>query len=349
MAAEKRQLTAALVGAGGIARSLHIPAHRQAEGSALKWVCSSHLPDAEQFALQYTIPRWTDKLEEVLADPQVDWVDIATPNSTHEQIAVQCLRAGKHVLCQKPMTAGLDSAKRMVEEAERAGRQLGVYMCFRGDPALQLLKRCADAGRFGRIISYRGRMISSNGYRLQEGDWRMAEQAGSLELLGVHLIDLFLWFHGNIRSVQAYSNTLYASMTGDDVTTAIYGFADGVSAVMETTYSSYVGPDTPMYVFEVNGTEGWASYRMEQGGLRIQLAEGYDDVSDRSGIQLEANRITELQFSTYKDSIDVHQAFINAVAEGRPFGIDGRTGLEHIKVMERTLQAAKAGQRLDIG
>ncbi|MCR8632048.1 Gfo/Idh/MocA family protein [Paenibacillus radicis (ex Xue et al. 2023)] len=339
-------LKAALIGIGGIAKALHLPAHQAVNGSRLKWLCDPNIHKAHAAAQQFGIPYWTDDPDSVWSDPEVDWVDIAVPNRFHEAVTIACLESGKHVLCQKPMADTLDAARRMVDASIRCGRQLGIYMCFRGDPGIQQLRRLIRQGNFGEMISLRGRMISSNGFHIQKGQWRMEEASGALDLLGVHMIDLFAWLHSDIEWVQAYSNTLHAPMKGDDVTTAIYGLAGGVTAVLETTYSSFVHTDTPLYVLEINGTAGWARYVLDSGQLTMQLQDSYTD----GQLVYIAGTVSE---STFPHTLsgggalpNVHQSFVDALREDRPFEIDGHCGARALHVMSCTRQAATAHARV---
>ncbi|MNI21228.1 Inositol 2-dehydrogenase/D-chiro-inositol 3-dehydrogenase [compost metagenome] len=344
----KTPFIAALIGTGGIARALHLPAHQALSGSKLKWVCDIDADAARSIAEQFSIPNWTQDISLILTDPEVDWVDVAVPNRYHESVSIQCLESGKHVLCQKPLADTLEGAARMVETSVRAGRQLGMYMCFRGDPGLVLLRRLIQDGSFGGVISLRGKMISSNGFNLQEGDWRMDDASGALDLLGIHMIDLFAWLHSDIEWVQAYSNTLYTSMKGDDITTAIYGLSGGVTAVLETIYSAFVTSTTPLYVLEVNGTSGWGRYILESGRLSIQMKNDFTE----GNLLYQAGSIAEYTFphtlSGGRALPGVHQSFVDALREQKLFELDGKCGARAMQVMACTRQAAITQIRVDL-
>jgi|GEM_PF-2257433 len=343
-----KRLTSALIGAGRIAQSLHLPAHLQIQGSALKWVCDTNEEAARSLAEQHGIPNWTGRLADVLADAEVDWVDVAVPNRFHEAVTVQALQAGKHVLCQKPMADSVEAAERMAATAAAAGRQLGMFMCFRGDEALRLVRAMIREGAFGSIISFRGKMLSSKGTTLREGDWRMDDASGALDLLGIHLLDLFAWLHSDIEWVQAYANTLYAQMKGDDITTAVYGLKDGATAVMETFYSSYTYPGMSLYTLEVNGTDGLAQYKMDTGELTLQLRHDYQ----AGATTCKGGQATRLKLAhALKDGealANEHQAFVDALHSGQPFEADGAAGLQALRVLYATREAARSGQRLAV-
>jgi predicted dehydrogenase len=173
----------------------------------------------------------------------------------------------------------------------------------------------------------------------------MKGASGALDLLGVHLIDLFAWMHSDIEWVQAYSTTLHASMRGDDVTTAIYGLADGVTAVMETTYCSFLNEQTPLYIIEVNGTKGNAVYCLERGQLHLQL---------KDSIQNETITYTEGTWAHFQFEHtfvgggalhQVHQDFVNCLQLNKPYMVNGTTGKKAIQVIEATRKAAKSGVR----
>lgn len=341
------KLRAALIGTGSVAHGLHIRAHQRLDRSVLSWVCDTNGEAAESFARTYGIPHWTTGLEEVLQAPDVDWIDIATPNGTHKALAVRALQAGKHVLCQKPLATSVTDAKEMIGIARQAGRQLGIYMSYRGDQGVHLLKEWMDDGKFGRMISLRAKTISGGGLHYKAGMWRMVEAAGALNLLGVHMIDLFLWLGGEARWVQAYSNTLHAPIAGDDVTTAIYGWDNGVTAVLETSICSFVNDKTPISLLEINGTEGWARYRLESGELVFQLsgdAHGPD-------CHYRAGEIGTRLFPTFHSDTNIHRIhrdFVQSIQAGTPVALDGTIGCKALQIMEATLAAAKEGKRTGI-
>jgi predicted dehydrogenase len=343
-----KELTSALIGTGAIARSLHLPAHRRLTGSLLKWVCNTSAQSARSAAEEFGVPLWTVRLEDVLNDSSVDWVDVAVPNEHHEAVTIRCLEAGKHVLCQKPMAPTVEATERMTAAAERAGRQLGIYMCFRGDPAVRLIRDLVRQGRFGKLISLRGKMISDKGLQLQPGQWRMEGASGALDLLGVHLIDLFSWIYSEIEWAQAYSATLHAPMKGDDVTTAVYGLSGGVTAVLETTYCSYLNEHTPLYTLEVNGTDGTAVYAMDHGRLSLQLKEDYR--SDSFTYQAGTWNSYKFEHALWGGGSlpQVHQDFVHALLAGKPFDIGGDAGSRAIRVVEATRKAALTGKRIHL-
>ena len=141
----------------------------------------------------------------MLARDDIDVVTIATPNSSHEQIAVEALQAGKHVLCEKPLALSLDGARRMAAVAQATGRVNSVNYRYRWVPSARYLKELLESGEVGAV-----RQVFMNYFNAAVLDpttpiqWRQtrAEGGGILADIGSHLIDLALWLLGPIRQVR---------------------------------------------------------------------------------------------------------------------------------------------------
>ncbi len=129
-----------------------------------------------------------ESLEALLADPSVDMVTIATPNDVHEELAVAALRAGKHVICEKPVTLSLESLERIIAVANEEGKLFSVHQNRRFDVDALAIKKIVDSGELGYAINLESRIHGSRGI---PSDWRGLKQYGGGMLYdwGVHLID----------------------------------------------------------------------------------------------------------------------------------------------------------------
>jgi predicted dehydrogenase len=303
--------------------------------------------NAKTLAREYNIPSWTGNYEDVLADKEVDWLDISTPNSTHAALTIQALRTGKHVLIQKPMATSVEEAEKMLEAAREAKKSLSVYMCFRGDPGVHAIRELILSGVLGGIISIRGAMISAGGFSLRKG-WRQQEGSGALEQLGTHMIDLFAFLTGSIEWVNAEMNTLYAPMEGDDVTFALLGLGLGLTGIMETTYCSFVSAHTPMYVLEVNGTQGTIRYQLETGQMTVQMKEDAEigPYSYKAG-----SGVSHFQFEHTLGGGAVHHAhqqFIDKLTDDQPDYSGAVQGIRTLQVIRAIRESAAAGRKVHI-
>ena len=152
--------------------------------------------------------RTYNSLDDMLGDPEVDIVTIATPNDVHEDIAVRSLKAGKNVICEKPVTMSSESLERMIAAAEESGKLFSVHQNRRYDDYFVEMKRIADEGVIGDIISIESRIHGDHGV---PGDWRKTVEAGGGMLYdwGVHMIDQQLWMLGyDVDRVYAHFDYL---------------------------------------------------------------------------------------------------------------------------------------------
>ncbi len=149
-----------------------------------------------------------ESLEAMLADPTVDIITIATPNDVHEDIAIKTMNAGKHVICEKPVTMSCESLDRMIAASEKNGKLFSVHQNRRLDDYFVRMKKLAEDGDIGEIISLESRIHGDHGV---PGDWRKTVEAGGGMLYdwGVHMIDQQLWMLGyDVDRVYAHFDYL---------------------------------------------------------------------------------------------------------------------------------------------
>ena len=155
------------------------------DGCDLAWCCDASEEARARFAGQYQRTRFTDDLAEVLADPALDAVAIATPVPTHAELAVRVLEAGKHCFVEKPLAQSVADAQLAVDAAHSAGRTLMVGHLLEYHPGVQKLKELSDSGELGDEIYY------IYGNRLNLGKLRTDENA--LWSLGAHDVSVVLY------------------------------------------------------------------------------------------------------------------------------------------------------------
>ena len=220
-----------LIGCGGIAKGAHIPAYL-AEGRA-KIVALCDIKKDRAEALKKTLFRDADVYEdyrELLKDESIDYVDICTPNYLHSVIAVDALNAGKHVLCEKPDAVSVEEALKMKEAAERNGKRIMVIRNNRYIPVSRKIKDMADDGFFGEFYAGRCGWIRRRGIPGKGGWFTTKEQSGGGPLidLGVHMIDLAVWFMGNPKPVAVSGTTFSKFADAEKMDSASSKFGDRV-------------------------------------------------------------------------------------------------------------------------
>lgn len=192
-----------------------------------------------------------ESLDAVLADDSVDVVLVATPNDVHKEIAIKALQAGKHVICEKPVTIHSADLLEIVEAAKQAGKIFTVHQNRRWDEDFLIVKHIAETKQIGEVFRIESRVQGANGI---PGDWRQLKAYGGGMLLdwGVHLLDqLLLLTDSKIDSVAAEFSTILGTEV-DDGFTAHIRFRDELTAVIEVGTTNYV--TLPRWY--VKGTEG---------------------------------------------------------------------------------------------
>ena len=196
------KLNIAVVGCGRIAMNAHFPAFAQMDTIHIKYACDLIEEKAQAMKEQYPDVEYviTD-YKVALADPDVDAVYVLTPNYAHYTVAMDALKAGKHVFCEKPITVNYALSKEMADAANAAGKMLNIGVCNRFHKSVEELERLNREGKFGNIYhvycSFRGfRSIPGLG-----GAFTTKAQSGGGVLIdwGVHFFDLILYILGGAK------------------------------------------------------------------------------------------------------------------------------------------------------
>ena len=239
----------ALIGYGGMG-SWHVSKLRTMKGIRIMGIYDI-LPERRKAAEKdglYAYPT----LEALLDDPKVEIVTIATPNDFHRPLAIAAMRAGKHVISEKPVTPSSDELQLMLDVARETGRVLTVHQNRRWDEDFVTAKKIIDDGTLGPVFHIESRVHGSRGL---PGDWRHLKTKGGGIVLdwGVHLLDQILQIK-KCPVVSVYSRFFY--ITCDEVEdgfTSLLTFGDGTTALVEVETSNFV--ELPRwYILGENGT-----------------------------------------------------------------------------------------------
>ncbi len=195
---------------------------------------------------------------DMLKDPAVDIVTIASPSGSHMEPAVAAARAGKHVIVEKPIEITLDRIDRILEAHDKAGTKIGGIFNGRFTETAQIFKKAVTQNRFGRLtfgMAY-GPWWRDQSY-YDEGGWKGTQQydgGGALMNQGIHTIDMLQWLMGPVKSVQAFAATLaHKRIEVEDTGSAAVEFASGALGTIACTTSMWPGH---FRIVEVAGDEG---------------------------------------------------------------------------------------------
>ena len=209
--------TVAVIGCGRISHSAHFPALSKIDGVRIKYACD--LIEEKAIKAKEMYPRVENVITDykiALADPEVDAVFVLTPNYAHYTVTMDALAAGKHVMCEKPVTVNYELSCEMAEAAEKYGKMLNIGVCNRYNKSIELLEEMNRNGEFGNIYhvycSFRAhRCIPGLG-----GAFTTKSQSGGGVLIdwGVHFLDLILYILGGAKLVNATADA-YCEMAKD--------------------------------------------------------------------------------------------------------------------------------------
>ena len=219
-----------IIGIGGIANASHIPAYLQNDHAQVVALCDIDVKRAETARKKFfrKAAVYSDYME-LLADENVDAVDICTPNFLHAEIAIEAFRAGKHVLCEKPDAVSVEAAEQMYAAAAEAEKTLMVIRNNRFNLNSAYLKRFIEKDRMGDIYAARAVWRRRRGIPGKGGWFTTKELSGGGPLidLGVHMLDLAWWLMG-CPAVEAVTGNTFAMFTDNTAPSSDTQFGDAV-------------------------------------------------------------------------------------------------------------------------
>jgi predicted dehydrogenase len=332
----------------------------------LRAICGRNKENATAFAEKWGYDSVETDWRELIARDDIDAIDICTPNNSHAEIAIAAAKAGKMVLCEKPLSMTVAEGEEMCAAIEAAGVANTVWYNYRRVPAVTLAKQLIDEGRLGRIFHYRANFlqdwtISTDLPQGGAGLWRLdAKEAGSGvtgDLLA-HCIDTAIWLNGGVKDVTAMTETFIKervhtatgekqAVTIDDACSFMCHFDNGSLGLFEST--RYARGHKALYTFEINGEHAsikWDLHdlnRLEYFDHRDDsLVRGWHDVHVSDGDMPYLDKWWVPGLCIGYEHTFVHQVadFFKALDEGGECNPTFRDALETQKVVEAVLDSA---------
>ncbi|MBP8257733.1 MAG: Gfo/Idh/MocA family oxidoreductase [Opitutaceae bacterium] len=340
----------------------------------LKAACGRDGAKTKSFADTWGYESVETDWKRLIERADIDVIDIAAPNNVHSEIALAAAKAGKMILCEKPLAMNSPEALKMVKAVEKAKVPNMVWYNYRRIPAVSLAKQIIDEGKLGRVFHYRAKFlqdwtISADVPQGGPGTWRLDVAVAGSGVTGdllAHCIDTALWLNGGIQSVTATTETFVkerkhagtgkmAKVGIDDASLFLARFRNGSLATFEAT--RYARGHKALYTFEINGEHGsiswdlhdlhrlqWFDHR-DSGALR-----GWRSIHVTDGDHPYMRRwwVPGLQIG-YEHSF-VHQVadFIEGIESGKPAAPTFRDGLATDYVTDAVLASAGTGRWVNV-
>ena len=351
-------ITVAIVGCGRIAQNAHFPALAAIPGVRIKYACDLIIEKAQAMKEKYP-----EMVEEVitdyhiaLADPEVQAVFVLTPNYAHYTVTMDSLRAGKHVMCEKPVTVSYALSCEMAEEAEKQGLMLNIGVCNRYHQSVVELERLNREGKFGNIYHVccsfrRFRSIPGLG-----GDFTTKSQSGGGVLIdwGIHFLDLILFILGGPKlknlTCDAYSEMAkdmtaykYHGMWAEDTSDVVNGTND-----VDDFITGYIRTENASISFNgawaqnLDKDEMYVDFLGDKGGARLTYC---DQFFFSDGATLES-------YTTSHDIPNMYELEDAAFFESIATGVKNRNNivniLESMKLLDALYRSAEAREEITL-
>jgi 1,5-anhydro-D-fructose reductase (1,5-anhydro-D-mannitol-forming) len=265
-----------IIGCGDVTEVKSGPGFQKARASALVAVMRRNAALAEDYARRHGVPRWYSDADQLIADPEVDAVYIATPPSSHKQYALAAARAGKPVYVEKPMALNGAECDEMIEACRQAGVPLWVAYYRRAQPKFLAVRDLLIAGeigavRFARVLLQRVPVPAET--QPATRTWRFAPEVsggGHLLDMGSHMLDLLDFFLGPVRAGQGIAVSQARLYPAEDSVVANLAFDRGVLGVGVWNSASHAPAD----VIELVGDRGELRFACFDPSPIILIREG---------------------------------------------------------------------------
>lgn len=346
---EEKIIRVGIIGCGKIAQVRHIPEYAANPRAKLTGFVDFVASRAEEMAARYGGKAYASE-EELLADPEIDAVSVCVANAAHADVTLKALRAGKHVLCEKPMAVTMEQCREMVAQAERSGKYLMIGQNQRFAPAHVKAKQLLESGVIGTVRTFKtcfGHDGPDN-WSIDSGtsNWffdKSKSAFGAFADLGVHKTDLICFLlNSRVAEVQASITTLDKldkegrPVEVDDNAVCIYRMESGAVGTMTASWSYYGREDNSTVLY---GTEGiMGIYADPQHSIVVHKKDGGTLYYDTDAIQTNACQ-------TNSGIID---AFVDALSRGEEPPVSGREVLASMEAVFAAAEAARTGTTIKL-
>jgi predicted dehydrogenase len=349
-----KKLKVGVIGLGGIANT-HVPGWKASPYTEL--VAGSDINPAvfEAWKEKYGVTRFSEDAAELINDPQIDIIDICTPNMYHAPQAIAALQAEKHVLCEKPLAPTPDEIRQMIAARDRSGKLLMTAQHFRFRGISQAVKEEIASGTLGSIYHARAWMLRRSGLPVSPTFIYKKHSGGGPTIdIGVHILDLTLWLMGHPKpvAVSGVARTELAHHTGsftswgrkpvpqdidvEDFAAAFVRFETGATLVLEVSWllhHNVTGEDARVWLYGTEGGCEWPQANFMSSNYTTRQL-------DTRSLQLTA------------DTMEPHALecveFARAVAEGLPSPVPAEHSLHVQTILDGIYRSQAAGKEVSV-
>jgi predicted dehydrogenase len=344
-----KKLRVGIIGAGGIAQYAHIPGYQKIEGVEVAALSDINRETLKAAAEKFGVKKTYTDYRKMLATEKLDAVSVCTPNAHHAAPTIAALKAGAHVMVEKPIAMNADEGRQMVAAGRKAKRLLMMAFNQRWSAANRYLRREVEGGALGNV--YYGEAV----YMRRSGipGWgvfvdKELSGGGPLIDVGVHMLDLALWLMGHPKPKSAFGSAYAAfgkrtdwfagmgqwdakKFSVEDFGVGLVRFETGATLLLKASWAANIGED--QHHVMLMGTEGGLNtspprvFRLEQGAL----------------VDVAPQRLPNVD--TYAEEM---VQFVKAIREGKPSPVPGEHGLMATAILDAIYQSAQIGAEVAV-
>lgn len=324
----KKELKFAIVGCGRIGN--RHAGHINNNGTLMA-VCDIEFDKAEILAKEYNANAYTS-IDDMLAnEPEIDLVAICSPNGLHAEHTIQSLKAGFHVLCEKPMAINVYDCGEMIKMAERANKRLMIVKQNRFNPPVEAVKKIIDEGKLGKIYSAQLNCFWNRNPDYYKNSWKgtLDLDGGTLYTQFSHFIDLLYWMVGDVKNVEAFGGNFHhqgITEFDDNGVIALEFYNGAIGSINYTVNSHGKNMEGSLTIFGEKGTVKIGGQYLNE--LEYQNIEGYKVENLPEGN-------TANNYGQYQGSMSNHdKVYENVVEVLTNDGVISANGFEGLKTVE---------------
>ena len=338
-----------VIGCGRIAQVRHLPEYAERKDCRIHAVYDINPARTREVAQRYGAEPCAS-YQQLLAMPEIDAVSVCTANATHAEITIAALRAGKHVLCEKPMGTTLEECEAMVRAAEESGRCLMIGHNQRLAKAHAAARKLVAGGEIGRVLTFRSEFshCGPETWSVDPGRdvWffdRGKAAMGAMADLGIHKTDLIQYLTGQrVKTVMAYMTTLDKRAADgtpigvDDNAVCIYGLDGGCVGTMTASWTNYGAENNSTVLY---GT---------QGVMHIYEDPAFSIVVEKRGGGRICYALDQIQTNDSQSKSGLIDLWIDALENHVPPELSGREALSAMRAVFAAVESARTGRQINI-
>jgi len=341
-------LKVGVVGVGGIAR-VHMPGWAASEHAEVVAGCDINEAVLKKWGEQHNVQKLVTDSADLFGDPDIDIIDVCTPNNYHAPLAIAALEAGKHVLCEKPLAPTPAEIRKMIAARDRSGKLLMTAQHFRFRGTSKAMKAEIETGTLGDIYHARSWLLRRAAAPTRPGFIMKKHSSGGPCIdIGVHILDLTLWFMGNPKpiAVTGVARTELAHKQGafsiwggpippefdvEDFAAAFVRFENGATLILEVSWLLHHNTpveDTQMWLYGTEGGCHWPSCEVYQTNYATRQHYNRALKITRDALEAHAQECVE---------------FAQAIDDGAPSPVPPEQSLQVMTILDGVYRSQQVG------